>query len=145
MNFVPLRGTEPPSVIVFWGARGLVLNTQFLHRVFDDQPGQYIGISTKIGTRWRDHFFEELSEAIDFINKLPSQADIYFCPTRLTQPRRKKENVAKSRFLWADLDEVDPSEINDDLRPSIAWRSSPGRFQGLWELDRPYAPKMVEK
>ena len=33
--------------------------------------------------------------------------------------------------LWADLDEVDPESIKD-YRPSIAWESSPGRYQALW-------------
>jgi len=33
--------------------------------------------------------------------------------------------------LWADLDEADPREIRD-YPPTIAWESSPGRYQALW-------------
>lgn len=33
--------------------------------------------------------------------------------------------------LWADLDAVDPRSI-DDYPPTIAWETSPGRFQALW-------------
>lgn len=32
--------------------------------------------------------------------------------------------------LWADLDEVDPRDI--DQQPTVAWESSPGRFQAIW-------------
>jgi hypothetical protein len=33
--------------------------------------------------------------------------------------------------LWADLDEVDPRQI-DDYPPTIAWETSPKRYQALW-------------
>lgn len=34
--------------------------------------------------------------------------------------------------LWADLDEVNPSAIDSDLRPTVAWETSPGSYQALW-------------
>ena len=37
--------------------------------------------------------------------------------------------------LWADLDEVDPREIRD-YPPTIAWESSPNRFQALWLTEK---------
>lgn len=36
--------------------------------------------------------------------------------------------------LWADLDEADPREISD-YPPTVAWESSPGRWQALWLAD----------
>lgn len=35
--------------------------------------------------------------------------------------------------LWADLDRVDPSGI-EDYPPTVAWETSPGRYQALWIL-----------
>jgi hypothetical protein len=63
--------------------------------------------------------------------------DVYFAPCLFEDKRRIEQAAAPERTLWADLDEVDPREIDESLRPTIAWESSPGRFQGVWLLDRP--------
>lgn len=63
--------------------------------------------------------------------------DVYFAPCLFEDKRRIEQAAAPERTLWADLDEVDPREIDEELRPTIAWESSPGRFQGVWLLDRP--------
>lgn len=38
------------------------------------------------------------------------------------------------KLLWADLDEVDPRECK--IKPTIAFESSPGRYVGLWIVDK---------
>jgi hypothetical protein len=64
--------------------------------------------------------------------------DVYFAPCLFEDKRRIEQAAAPERTLWADLDEVDPRELAvDGLRPTIAWESSPGRFQGIWMLDKP--------
>ncbi len=63
---------------------------------------------------------------------IPQKADVYFCPVVFNQPRRKKEFAQPTNLLWADLDPVHPDKCR--LRPSIAWESSPGRYQALWFL-----------
>ncbi len=61
--------------------------------------------------------------------------DTYWCPLVFDKPKRLKENVKpKQSILWADLDYVDPTKLGA-LRPSIAWKSSDERYQGLWALD----------
>jgi hypothetical protein len=59
-------------------------------------------------------------------------ADLYFCPLLFSDPRRKKEYALPTNLLWADLDPVHPNSCR--LKPSIAWESSPGRYQALWFL-----------
>src|SRR5207245_2868924 len=70
------------------------------------------------------------------IPDLTEQPDWYFAPCLFTGSRRK-EHALPSRLLYADLDETDPSGL--DLRPSIAWETSHGRYQGIWLLDRQVA------
>lgn len=62
--------------------------------------------------------------------------DLYFTPALFNAKRRTEQNVDAERTLWADLDPVDPRSLGD-LRPTVAWETSPGRWQGVWLLDRP--------
>lgn len=57
--------------------------------------------------------------------------DLYWCPSLFEGPKRRLELAMDEKALWADLDEVDPRDI-DDYPPTIAWETSPGRFQALW-------------
>jgi hypothetical protein len=61
--------------------------------------------------------------------------DLYFCPSLFNGKRRVEELADAERTLWADLDAIDPRKLGD-LRPTIAWESSPARYQGIWLLDR---------
>jgi len=73
---------------------------------------------------------------------IPEGADIYFSILSFDGARRK-ENALPGNWLWADLDEVNPYEI--DLQPTIAWQSSPGRYQALWELNEYVDSEVLEK
>lgn len=57
--------------------------------------------------------------------------DVYWCPSLFEFPTRRSDVAMDEHCLWADLDEVDPREIRD-YPPTIAWESSPGRWQALW-------------
>lgn len=63
--------------------------------------------------------------------------DLYFTPGVFDGKRRIEQNLAPERALWADLDEADPRSCDQDYRPTIAWESSPGRYQGVWLMDCP--------
>jgi hypothetical protein len=65
------------------------------------------------------------------LDDLP-KADVYFCPVLFREPRRIKEYALPTNLLWADLDPVHPNACR--VKPSIAWESSPGRYQALWFL-----------
>lgn len=57
--------------------------------------------------------------------------DLYWCPMLFEKPQRKMELAMDEHCLWADLDEVDP-HLLDEYKPTIAWETSPGRYQALW-------------
>ena len=57
--------------------------------------------------------------------------DVYWCPSLFEGPRRVMDLAMDEHCLWADLDEIDPKNIHD-YPPTIAWETSPGRFQALW-------------
>ena len=62
--------------------------------------------------------------------------DLYFTPALFKGKRRITQHLLPERSLWADLDPVDPSSLGE-YRPTIAWESSPGRYQGIWLLNEP--------
>lgn len=58
--------------------------------------------------------------------------DLYFSPMVFSGPKRVSELAAAGNRLWADLDEADPSGIKEELKPTLAWETSPGRFAAVW-------------
>lgn len=58
--------------------------------------------------------------------------DLYWCPSLFEKKARRLDFAMDEHALWADLDEVDPREVPEEYRPTIAWESSPGRYQALW-------------
>lgn len=62
---------------------------------------------------------------------LDKSRDVYWCPSLFEFPQRRSDLAMDEHALWADLDEVDPREIRD-YPPTIAWESSPDRYQALW-------------
>jgi AAA domain/RepB DNA-primase N-terminal domain len=64
--------------------------------------------------------------------------DLFWSCNLFEHPRRHLEYAMDQAALWADLDEVDPDSIETELKPSVAWETSPGRYQALWLLDQAY-------
>lgn len=60
--------------------------------------------------------------------------DLYWCPSLFEYDQRREDVAMDEHALWADLDEVDPHTI-EDYPPTVAWETSPGRFQALWLLE----------
>jgi len=61
--------------------------------------------------------------------------DVYWSTSLFEYPIRQEGYAMDEHALWADLDEADPRTI-DDYPPTIAWESSPGRYQALWVAQR---------
>lgn len=57
--------------------------------------------------------------------------DLYWSASLFEYPKRDENLAMDEHALWADLDESDPNLL-DEYRPTIAWESSPGRYQALW-------------
>lgn len=60
-----------------------------------------------------------------------AEHDLYWCPSLFEYDSRREDVAMDEHALWADLDEVDPTAI-EDYPPTIAWETSPGRYQALW-------------
>lgn len=58
--------------------------------------------------------------------------DLYWTPSLFEGTSRTTELAGDEHALWADLDAADPRKIDPAYPPTIAWESSPGRFQALW-------------
>lgn len=86
---------------------------------------------------WRDHPTLTAGDT----EELPVH-DLYFTPHLFAEPRRLRRNALGGRWLFADLDAVDPDGL--DIRPTIAWETSPHRYQCLWLLDRALNPRRLE-
>lgn len=69
--------------------------------------------------------------------------DLYWCPNIFNTTRRKNPGVVQPKVLYADLDFVNPDEIA--YRPTVAWQSSPERYQCLWFLDESMEPEAFEE
>jgi hypothetical protein len=81
------------------------------------------------------HWPEERDEVIKHM-EAHQDDDLYWCPNLFESKSRTEEWAMDEHALWADLDEVNPYEIDEEYRPSIAWETSPGRYQALWLVMR---------
>ena len=78
---------------------------------------------------------KEADAIIEHLDAHPND-DVYFTPALFNAKRRIEQNVDSERTLWADLDPVNPSTL-EEFKPTIAWETSPGRYQGVWLLNTP--------
>ena len=72
----------------------------------------------------------EKAEILEYLHTNQDK-DVYWTTSIFEFPTRKEEFAMKEYALWADLDEVDPDTLTE-FPPTIAWESSPGRYQCLW-------------
>ena len=112
------------------------MNQEFLSKVWAFNKGQTF-IPYMLNGTWHEQLSGEMQ-------RIPDGADIYFSVLSFSGARRK-ENALPGKWLWADLDEVSPYDLSNEVRPTIAWQSSPGRYQALWELSQEMAVKSLER
>jgi len=113
---------------------------KFLRSTWGQQHSTGVAfLSTK---DWDTEAWEDLPQQGKVI--LPTLDDLYFCPNFFSEPRRLRKVAQPGRWLYADLDEVNPGKLPDFLEPTVAWETSPGRFQALWLLARPLRPAQLE-
>ena len=97
--------------------------------------GSFVFISTKtLSGVWRDHNLKWPVRLPDITELLNDSVNCYFSPNIYIKPKRRSQYAIGNRLLWSDLDEVDPRNINVDIKPAIAWESSPKRYAGLWRV-----------
>src|SRR5690606_3129947 len=116
----------------------------------EQQGYVFIGFR-ELGGVWRDRGFKylgprcerKIARAVEDLTQ--RGGDIYWCPNVFTTERRIRDGVTEGRFLYADLDAVDPRGIDPSLKPTIAWRSSRDRFQALWKLEESLPADRLEE
>lgn len=116
---------------------------KILDVVWGKQEG-YVCLSTKTpGDKksWSDNIYswpQDRPEIAAFIDRHSEDYDVYWAPMVFSQPRRSVKYATECPYLWADLDPVSPH--NCFIKPSIAWESSPGRYQCIWLLSDEITP-----
>lgn len=118
----------------------------FFRMVFTRQSG-YVCIAVKLHSgSFKEKFFEwptKLTDMVSYVENQKKNGNVYYCPNLFKSPtKRVKSNVSVCTNLWADLDECEPTNIKQE--PTIVIKSSEGRYQALWVLDRPIEPKLAE-
>jgi hypothetical protein len=121
----------------------------FLQMVWDEQPEVDASVFTasKTGTgSWKTWDWNEFHMTYPRVPeriRLDTNGDVYFCPHFFEGTHRYRGRALPSIWMHSDLDEADPTEI--DLKPTVAWETSPGRYQGLWLLRKPLPLKNWER
>lgn len=122
----------------------------FLSLVYGERVG-WIDLPARVGQYWVPFYHEwgedeeaTITRRID--SSIRDEEDLYYSVAQFSRRGRRIEDVLPSSWLWADLDETHPTEAAKlGFLPTIAVESSPGRFQGLWRLDRALRPKTTER
>lgn len=117
---------------------------EFLKFVWGEEKG-FVFLPYK-GSRWVEpKAFEwpvQEEQVERHIERHGQDKDLYYCPNLFSEPNRNREFIKNPKWLYADLDSVDPRKLS--LKPTLAIQSSPGRHQGLWKLARPIEPAKHE-
>ncbi|ASZ76656.1 hypothetical protein [Clostridium phage CP3] len=117
------------------------MDIKFLKDIFSKQceNGDYIILAARKGKEWKDVPIKYNKNNIDKKLKDFEQQykgyDLYWSPMPYSNPQRRIVNFIETKYLIQDIDEhTDPLGIKP--KPSYLWESSPGKYQGLWEMDR---------
>lgn len=94
-----------------------------------DKKERILSYNEGVSFAWPD----ERDKILDHL-QLHTNDDVYWCPSLFEYRKRRMELATDEHALWADLDAVDPKSIQD-YPPTIAWETSPGRYQALWLMN----------
>ena len=124
----------------------------FLFHVWRIHPkGKYVCISTKqIRTDdWVDTFIRTGPGLKQRLTQFFAKRDwgrnhhVYFCPNPFSAKSRTKHKATLTKWIHADCDEVNPR--NMELKPSVAWETSKGRYAALWLMSQAMRLETTEK
>lgn len=90
--------------------------------------------------RFKDYFFnwpEQKDEISHWLESETFRMNVYFCTSLLSEPIRKKQYCLPNNLVWSDLDHCDPDIVRPV--PSLLLKSSEGKYQAIWRVDRELA------
>ena len=94
----------------------------------------FVASSDPQGRRWRDRAVRANDTTVGlntfFHDHSRWDFNLYFCPTPFSEPRRLAKFALPTRLAWCDMDESRAADYEPS--PSLCWRTSPGRYQGVW-------------
>lgn len=103
-----------------------------------------LSVLDRSDSSWRDVKFkwpQDKPKVDSFLTKAKStKKDVYWCPNVFSKPKRSEPHALPTDMLWADLDEADPRNLPEELKPTAWWETSPGRYQALWKMSMPVEP-----
>lgn len=124
------------------------LRVDFLDYLFAAQSG-WLCIATQEPfdrTTFKQHFFQwpaQRGEIETFLDLQAPTKNIWFCINILAEPKRIKEHCLPTNLVWADVDDADISAFEPE--PQALLKTSQGRFQAIWRLDRTVQPYLAEE
>jgi hypothetical protein len=113
-----------------WGKQSGYAFFPYIDRAEQEEAGQRrAGFHEGRAYEWPKEKAQILEHMAENIGR-----DLYWCPNLFEGPDRKSELAMDEHAMWADLDEADPRILSNesDFKPTVAWESSPGRYQALW-------------
>jgi AAA domain/RepB DNA-primase from phage plasmid len=120
----------------------------FLEVVWGERRG-WVDLPSKVGAYWVPYYMRwpadsEMTRRID--SCVRDEENLYFSVAQFKRKGRDYEDMLPTSWLWADLDEVHPEDaIRMGFMPTVAWQSSPDRYQALWRLDKELRPAVQER
>jgi DNA repair protein RadA/Sms len=110
---------------------------RYLRRIINNGEGSHFFLASKdMKGKFRNHPFKrrDIKGAVSFITKHANR-DLYMSAHNFSEPLRQKEVSIDPFHFYADLDECNPRTL--DIKPTLAFESSPGRYVGYWFCDKP--------
>lgn len=123
--------------------------SSFFQAVFGRHDGQFLRLVYIDANRKPTQRFHALPQGLAKVAELTAAnrdyANCYFGsnPYKVAGKGDKEFVADELTHLHADLDKCDPKTLL--VQPSILIESSPGKYQALWLLDKPYPRDQVEE
>ena len=107
----------------------------------------FVASSDPRGRHWQDRAIPANDTTVGLNTFLNDHSrwdfNLYFCPTPFSERRRLAKFALPTRLAWCDMDESRAADYEPS--PSLCWRTSPGRYQGVWIWDRRYEVDEAEQ